>query len=96
MKGIKWQFITEHSPWEGGAWERLIRSVKRCIIKVVGKAMLTFSEMNTLLVEVESIINARPLTYVHDDCEGISYPLTPSHLINGRNMSNFPQDRHLK
>ena len=29
-KGIRWQFIIDRSPWQGGAWERFIRSVKRC------------------------------------------------------------------
>ena len=33
-----------------------------------------------LLIEIESVINSRPLTFVYDDSEGISYPLTPSHF----------------
>ena len=36
------------------------------------------------------------MTYVYDDNEGISYPLTPSHLINGRNLSHLPSDRYLE
>ena len=94
VQGVKWQFITERSPWEGGAWERLIRSVKRCIVKVVGRAMLHWNEMNTILVEIEGVINSRPITYVHGDSEGISYPLTPSHLVNGRNLSHLPHNRY--
>ena len=38
-------------------------------------------ELNTLLIEVESVINGRPLTLVYDDRKGITYPLTPSHLL---------------
>ena len=41
-------------------------------------------------------INSGPTTYVCDDTEGISYPLTPSHLINGRNLSHLPHDRYLE
>ena len=52
-QGVKWNYITERSPWQGGAWERLIRSVKRCIIKVVGRAKLGSQEMATILTEVE-------------------------------------------
>ena len=96
LRCVEWKFITEKSPWEGGVWERLIRSVKRCIIKVIGRALLDFHEMRTILVEVEGVINSRPLTYVHDDTEGISYPLTPSHLINGRNLLHLPQYRYLE
>ena len=36
------------------------------------------------------MINARPLTYVHDDSEGIDYALTPSHLIYGRKITSLP------
>ena len=93
-QGVRWQFITERSPWEGGAWERMVRSVKRCIVKVVGRAMLSFNEMSTILVEIEGVINSRPITYVHDDSEGVSYPLTPSHLINGRNLAHLPHNRY--
>eukprot|EP00112_Aurelia_sp_Birch-Aquarium-sp1_P012254 Seg2575.2 transcript_id=Seg2575.2/GoldUCD/mRNA.D3Y31 product="hypothetical protein" protein_id=Seg2575.2/GoldUCD/D3Y31 len=52
--------------------------------------------MSTILVEIESVINSRPLTYVYDDSEGISYPLTPSHLINCRNLDRLPNDAHFE
>ena len=93
-QGVRWIFITERSPWQGGAWERLIRSVKRCIIKVVGRANVGLHEMNTILTEVEGVINSRPITYVFDDKEGILYPLTPSHLVNSRNLLHLPTYRY--
>ena len=36
-------------------------------------------------MEIEGVINSRPLTYVYSDevCEG---PLTPSHLVMGRRL----------
>ncbi len=71
-----------------------MRSVKRCLVKIIGRAMLSYSELNTILVEIEGVINARPLTYVFDDSEGISYPLTPSQLINGRNLMQEPNHKH--
>ena len=52
--------------------------------------------MNTILVEIEGVINARLITYVYDDSEGISYPLTPSQLIYGRNISVAPNDKHFE
>ena len=30
-KGIRWQFVIDRSPCQGGAWERFIRSIKRCL-----------------------------------------------------------------
>lgn len=33
---------------------------------------------------------------MYDDIKGVSYPLTPSHLINGRNVTLTPNDRHFE
>ena len=72
LKGVKWKFIVELAPFQGGYWEGLVRSTKRCLVKVVGRALLKFDELSTILVEIESVINSRPLTYVYDDTEEIS------------------------
>lgn len=72
----------------------MIRNVKMCIVKVVGCSRLNVNEMHTILVVIEGIINSRPIIYVHDDNEGISYPLTPSHFINGKNVAHLPHDRY--
>ena len=37
---------------------------------------LNYDELNALVVEVESLINSQPLTYIYDDEEFISHPLT--------------------
>ena len=91
---VSWQFIVEKAPWWGGFWERLVRSVKNCLKKSVGRSLLDFEELRTLMVEIESAINNRPLTYVYDDENGITYPLTPSDLIYGRQLSTSPNSRH--
>ena len=62
-----WTVIPEKSPWEGGIWERLVRSVKRWLLKVIDRVMVSFMELSTIIVEIEGVINSRPLTYVHDD-----------------------------
>ncbi len=85
--GVEWKFIVEKAPWWGGFWERLIRLTKDCIKKVVGRAVLTFEELRTLLVEVEAVVNSRPLTYVYDDVDGVSYSLSPAHLMYGRRIT---------
>ena len=96
INGVSWRFIVEKAPWWGGFWERLIQSVKRCMKKSLGRTTLSYDELNTLLVEVESVINSRPLTYVEDDQDGVSYTLSPSHLINGRRVTNTPNDSHFE
>lgn len=96
INGVSWRFIVEKVPWWGGFWERLIQSIKRCMKKSLGGTTLTYDELNTLLVEIKSVINSRPLTYVEDDQDGVSYTLSPSHLINGRWVTNTPNDSHLE
>ena len=53
--------------------ERMIQSTKRCLRKGLGRNSLNFEELRTLLVDIEGTLNSRPLTYVCDDEEGISY-----------------------
>ena len=77
----------EKAPWWGGFWERMVRCVKTCLKKHMGRSSLTFEDLRTILVEIEAILNNRPLTYVYDDSEGVSYPLTPSQLIYGRQLT---------
>nr|XP_058947749.1 uncharacterized protein LOC131775653 [Pocillopora verrucosa] len=92
---ITWNFIVEKEPWWGGYWERLVRSIKSPIKKVIGGSTASYDEMCTLLTEVEAVINARPLTYVYDDKESVSYPLTPSDLIYGRRITALnPNSQH--
>ena len=88
-KGIKWKFITERSPWRGGWWERFCRAVKEPLRKVLGKALLAFTELNTLLVKIEGVINSSPLTAVSDDHRDPS-PITPAHLAIGRPLNQLP------
>ena len=95
-KGVTWQFIIEKAPWQGGFWERLVQSTKRCLKKVLGRTSLTFEELRTILVEIEATINNRPLTYMYDDEEGISYPLTRSQLIYGRQINVSPNDKQFE
>ena len=90
---VEWEFIAEKAEW-GGFWERLVRSVKNCIKKVVGHSTLNFEELRTLLVEVECTLNNRPITYVYDDENHVSYPLTPAALIYGRRISQAVNESH--
>ncbi|XP_068717081.1 uncharacterized protein [Montipora capricornis] len=87
---IKLKFITERSPWRGGWWERFCRALKEPLRKVLGRALLGFSELNTLLVRIEGIINSRPLTAVSDDCRHL-LPITPAHLAIGRPINQLPE-----
>ena len=81
---VRWVFNLEKAPWWGGMFERMIKSVKRCLTKVIGQAKFSLDELQTAVVEVEAIINSRPLSYVSSD--DLEEPLTPSHLLTGRRV----------
>ena len=76
--GIEWSFSVPRAPWWGGVFERFVRSTKHCLRKVLGQAKFSHDELLTALVEIEMVLNSRPLTYVSAD--DLDEPLTPSHL----------------
>ena len=88
-KDIKWIFNVPKAPWWGGVFERMVRSIKRCLKKIIGKAKFTQDELLTAITEVEMVINSRPLSYV--SASDVEEPLTPSHLIVGRRLMNVPE-----
>ena len=63
-------------------FERLIKSVKRCLTKVIGNKKLKYDELLTLIKQVQRIINNRPLTYCYED----EIVLTPNNLIYGKRI----------
>jgi len=67
---------------------RLVRSVKTCLKRVMGKASLNFEELTTMLAEVEAVLNSRPLSYVHNDASE-PQPLTPSHFLVGKRLTSL-------
>ena len=87
---VEWCHNLEKAPWWGGAFERIIGMTKRCLRKIVGCAKFTYDELSTAVVERESILNSRPLSFISS--EDLEEPLTPFHLLNGRRLSNLPDE----
>ena len=65
-----WKYIAPISPWWGGWWERLIRSVKLSSRKTLGSHSLNRIDLETTLIEIEGCVNSRPLCFAGDmiDC----------------------------
>ena len=71
----------------GGVYERLVRIVKSCLRKTLGRARLCTDQLATLLVEVEAVVNTRPLVYVDaDDCLSLS----PADLLQQHTSFGLP------
>ncbi|KAE9413476.1 hypothetical protein Angca_001387, partial [Angiostrongylus cantonensis] len=62
-RGITWRTITPHAPWQGAFYERLIKSVKHSLYKILQRTVPTTEKLETLLVEIEGNLNSRPLSY---------------------------------
>lgn len=80
-KSIQWKFNLSRAPWWGGFFERLIGIMKSALSKVIGKAMLTFAELEETLLDVECFMNNRPLVYLGEEIEGRA--VTPNILLRG-------------
>ena len=60
------------------------------ILKIFKSIDLSFEELRTILVEIDTVINLRLVSYVYDDVDSISYPLTLFDLVHGRRISSTP------
>ena len=92
---ITWQFNLSRAPWWGGQFERLIGVMKGAFYKTVGQGQLSWDELSEVLLDVEIVLNNRPLSYAEDD---IQLPtLTPNALLFIKsNILPELQSYHLK
>ena len=51
---------------------------------------MQYEELLTVIIEIECVLNSRPLTYVNS--EDMDEPLTPSHLVKGRRLLSLPEE----
>ena len=86
---IEWKYILECSPWWGGFYERLMKSIKTPLKKILGKSRIDVDEMSTMLCEIEAQINSRPITTVSDEPSEQKY-ITPASFLIGRPTMNMP------
>ena len=93
IKRIEWHFNPPLSPDFGGLWEAAVKSFKHHLKRVLKGQTLTYEQMNTLLIEVEGILNSRPLCTLSADPND-PMAITPAHSLIGR-PSNFLPEKSL-
>ena len=82
---VAWKYIPKKALWFGGFWERLIGLTKISLKKVLGRSHIRLPALQTMITEIEAVLNDRPLTYTSSDIAD-PQPLTPAHLLYGRKM----------
>ncbi|XP_067306912.1 uncharacterized protein [Pseudorasbora parva] len=87
---ISFKFNPPSAPHFGGIWEREVRSIKNALQVAVGTQAVAEDVLSTVLVEVEGILNSKPLGYVSTDVADID-PITPNILLMGRRDASLPQ-----
>lgn len=90
-KRIKWKFSPPYSPHFGGLFEAAIKSFKFHFRRVVANHSLTIEEAQTVVVQIESVLNSRPMTPLSSDPNDLT-ALTPGHFIIGRPFTALPGD----
>ena len=62
QKEIEWHFSLPTASHFGGTWERCLRTIRKVLNAISSEQHLDDESFITLMTEVESIINGRPLT----------------------------------
>ena len=89
-KGVEWKINPAYGPWFGGLWESNIKSFKSHLHRFIGEQILTYEELNTVLVQIEAVMNSRPLCVQTNDPDSPT-ALTPAHFLTpGASLDHLP------
>ena len=81
-KGITQKFNLAAKPLWGGLFERFVRSIKRCLKKILKNLRYEYKQLYALLKHIQAVINNGPLTFMYEE-PGEDF--TPHHLLYGHN-----------
>lgn len=93
--GTDWRFMAPASPQQGGIYEAAVKSIKYHLKRIVGIKKLAYEQFVTLLIQIEAILNSRPLHPLSDDPNDIQ-ALTPGHFLISEPFINPPAFKYPK
>ena len=89
---IKWHFNPPASPHFNGLSEAGFKSIKTHLYRVVGEQIMTYEEFYTLITQIESLLNSRPLSAISEDPNDLT-PLTPGTFLDHGTTYELPGTR---
>lgn len=85
---IEWSHIPPRAPHFGG-WESSVKLVKHHLKRVLGDVRLTIKDFDRVVIEIEAIVNSRPLWSIPTDTDEYNV-LTPGHFLVFRALNALP------
>lgn len=89
---IEWKFIPSLSPTFGGLWKSGVKLNKYHLRRVLANTHFTFEDFYTALVQIEALINSRPLSPLSSVPSDVQ-SLTPAYFLIGRTLVSL-QDKN--
>lgn len=78
---VEWKFNPPSASHFGGAWERMVGLIKRPLYQMLKSRAPKEETLRSLLIEIENLINSRPLNY-SSSADGSPEPtITPNHFL---------------
>lgn len=96
----RFHFNPSLSPWFGRIWERGVGSIKYHLKRTIKDQILTYEQLSTILIQIEAILNSRPIAPLSENPEDLE-TLTPGHFLVGTaltapvepNLGNIRENR---
>ena len=89
-EGVKWHFSPPCSPHFGGIWESAVKLLKTHMYRTLGRSLFTYEQLNTCVIEIEAVMNSRPIIPLSTDPNDMN-ALTPAHFLIGDSLMNVPE-----
>ncbi|XP_050514753.1 uncharacterized protein LOC126889995 [Diabrotica virgifera virgifera] len=90
QNSITFKMGVPRNPHQFGLHEVGIKSVKYHLYRIIGNSHFTFEAFNTVLCQIEAILNSRPITRMSSDANDFAF-LSPAHFLVQRSLTAPPE-----